>query len=225
MVSFEKVTENFIITAFVDRYGSQTPTIIMGDEFEGTTVESEDLFASVLDVPAYQYDEYIAKMQALYPDGEIEFVKEDQVMEHYLTGYQRMFNLIVTVVSIVAAIVLMLLTSLYENIFIDEETADIALLKSMGFSKTVIRAWHFWRLLLLSAFSLVLTYVFMATAGNYLIGLLFSSVMRCKQFSFTILPIPNFVILPLCIITLLVVVILLITRLADKIEIWKVRNE
>ena len=225
MVSFEKVTENFIITAFVDRYGSQTPTIIMGDDFEGTTVESEDLFASVLDVPAYQYDEYIAKMQALYPDGEIEFIKEDQVMEHYLTGYQRMFNLIVTVVSIVAAIVLMLLTSLYENIFIDEETADIALLKSMGFSKTVIRAWHFWRLLLLSAFSLVLTYVFMATAGNYLIGLLFSSVMRCKQFSFTILPVPNFVILPLCIITLLVVVILLITRLADKIEIWKVRNE
>ena len=225
MVSFEKATESFIITAFVDRYGSQTPVIIMGDDFEGTTVQDENLFSSILDVPSYQYDEYIAKMQALYPEGEIEFVKKDEVMEHYLTGYQRMFNLIVLVVSSVAAIVLMLLTSLYENIFIDEETADIALLKSMGFNRTVIRAWHFWRLLLLSLFSLGLTYVFMATAGNYFIGLLFSSVMRCKTFSFTVLPIPNFVILPLCIITLLVAVILLITRLADKIEIWKVRNE
>ena len=224
-VSFEKATESFIITAFFDRYGTQTPLIIMGDEFEGTTVESEDLFASVLDVPAYQYDEYIARMQALYPEGEIEIVKKDQVMEHYLTGYQRMFRLIILVVSSVAAIVLMLLTSLYENIFIDEETADIALLKSMGFNRSVIRAWHFWRLFLLSAFSLGLTYVFMATAGNYLIGRLFANVMSSKGFTFTVLPVPNFVILPLCIITLLAVVILLITRLADKIEIWKVRNE
>ena len=225
MVSYEKATDSFIITALFDRYGSQTPLILMGDEFEGTTVESEDLFASVLDVPAYQYDEYIARMQALYPEGEIEIVKKDQIMEHYLTGYQRMFNLIILVVSSVAAIVLMLLTSLYENIFIDEETADIALLKSMGFNRSVIRAWHFWRLFLLSAFSLGLTYVFMATGGNYLIGLLFANVMSSKGFSFTVLPVPNFVVLPLCIITLLVVVILVITRLADKIEIWKVRNE
>ena len=65
----------------------------------------------------------------------------------------------------------------------------------------------------------------MATGGNYLIGRLFSNVMRCKEFTFTVLPLPNFVVLPLCIIVLLVVVILLITRLADKIEIWKVRNE
>lgn len=225
MVSSEKATENFIITAFFDEYGSQNPTVLMGDEFEGSTVQSEDIFSCVLDVPAYQYDEYIAKMQALYPDGEIEFIKEDKVMEHYLTGYERMFNLIILVVSVVAAIVLMLLTSLYENIFIDEETADIALLKSMGFNRPVIRAWHFWRLFLLAAFSLGLTYVFMATVGNYLMGLLFSGVMKCKEFNFTVLPVPNFVVLPLCIITLLIAVILMVTKLADKIEIWKVRNE
>ena len=225
MVSFEKATESFIITAFFDRYGSQTPMILMGDDFEGSTVQGEDIFSSVLDVPSYHYDEYMEKMQELYPNGEIEFLKKDQIMEHYLTGYQRMFNLIILVVSVVAAIVLMLLTSLYENIFIDEETADIALLKSMGFNKKVIRAWHFQRLFLLSVFSLGLTYIFMATGGNYLIGRLFSNVMRCKEFTFTVLPLPNFVVLPLCIIVLLVVVILLITRLADKIEIWKVRNE
>ena len=225
MVSSEKTTESFIVTAFFDQYGSQNPTVLMGDEFEGSTVQDENIFSCVLDVPSSQYDEYIAKMQALYPKGEIVFVKEDKVMEHYLTGYDRMFNLIILVVSSVAAIVLMLLTSLYENIFIDEETADIALLKSMGFNRSVIRAWHFWRLFLLSAFSLGLTYVFMATAGNYLIGKLFSGVMRCKEFNFTVLPVPNFVVLPLCIITLLIAVILVVTRLADKIEIWKVRND
>lgn len=224
-ISYELASEEFIVTAFFDQYGSNTPTILMGDEFEGSTMRHEDLFSTVLDVPSSQYDEYFAKMQALYPDGEIKFLPKDKVMAHHVPGYDRMFNLIILIVSVTAAIVIMLLSSLYENIFIDEETADIALLKSMGFTKGAIRSWHFWRLMLLSLLSLGLSYVFIDTAGEFLIGKLFQSLMRCKEFTFTVLPVPNFVIVPLCVIVLLMAVILIVTRLADRIEIWKVRNE
>ena len=224
-ISYELASEEFIVTAFFDQYGSNTPTILMGDEFEGSTMRHEDLFSTVLDVPSSQYDEYFAKMQALYPDGEIKFLPKDKVMAHHVPGYDRMFNLIILIVSVTAAIVIMLLTSLYENIFIDEETADIALLKSMGFTKGAICSWHFWRLMLLSLLSLGLSYVFIDTAGEFLIGKLFQSLMRCKEFTFTVLPVPNFVIVPLCVIVLLMAVILIVTRLADRIEIWKVRNE
>ena len=224
-ISYELASEEFIVTAFFDQYGSNTPTIFMGDEFEGSTMRHEDLFSAVLDVPSSQYDEYFAKMQALYPDGEIKFLPKDKVMAHHVPGYDRMFNLIILIVSVTAAIVIMLLSSLYENIFIDEETADIALLKSMGFTKGAIRSWHFWRLMLLSLLSLGLSYVFIDTAGEFLIGKLFQSLMRCKEFTFTVLPVPNFVIVPLCVIVLLMAVILIVTRLADRIEIWKVRNE
>jgi hypothetical protein len=224
-ISYELAGEDFIVTAFFDQYGSNTPTILMGDEFEGSTMRHEDLFSTVLDVPSSQYDEYFAKMQALYPDGEIKFLPKDKVMAHHVPGYDRMFNLIILIVSATAAIVIMLLSSLYENIFIDEETADIALLKSMGFTKGAIRSWHFWRLMLLSLLSLGLSYVFIDTAGEFLIGKLFQSFMRCKEFTFTVLPVPNFVIVPLCVIVLLMAVILIVTRLADRIEIWKVRNE
>ena len=79
--------------------------------------------------------------------------------------------------------------------------------------------------MLLSLLSLGLSYVFIDTAGEFLIGKLFQSLMRCKEFTFTVLPVPNFVIVPLCVIVLLMAVILIVTRLADRIEIWKVRNE
>lgn len=224
-ISHELTSEEFIVTAFFDQYGSQTPSITMGDEFEGSIVQYEDLFSCVLDAPSGQYDEYLAKMRSLYPNDEIKFIERDKVMEHHMPGYGRMFNLIIIVVSITAAVVIMLLSSLYENIFIDEETSDIALLKSMGFGKGAVRSWHFWRLMLLSLLSLGLSYVFTSTIAEFLIGKLFQTLMRAKEFNFFVSPISNYVIVPICVIVLLVAVIMTVTKLADRIEIWKVRNE
>ena len=224
-VTFHKVTEEFIVTAFVDRFGNNSPIIIMGDDFEGSTVFGGNFFSCTIDAPASQHNAIIEKMQALYPDGEVTVLHNNEIMPHYLVGYQEMFNLIILIVSLVCAVVLILLTSLYENIFIDEETSDIALLKSMGFGRGVIRAWHFFRLMLLSLFSLLLTYVFMATAGNFLIGNLFKSIMKSGDFTLKVLPLSNFVIVPVCILADLALVTYLMTRITNKIQIWKVRNE
>ena len=95
----------------------------------------------------------------------------------------------------------------------------------MGFNRSVIRAWHFFRLMLLSVFSLLLTYVFMATAGNFLIGSLFKSLMKAGDFNLKALPLSNFVIIPFFVLTGLALVTYLMTRITNKIQIWKVRNE
>ena len=224
-VTFHKVTEEFIVTAFVDRFGNNTPIVIMGDDFEGSIVARGDFFSCTIDAPASQHNAIIEKMQALYPNGEVTILHNNEIMPHFLVGYKEMFNLIIFIVSSVCAVVLILLTSLYENIFIDEETSDIALLKSMGFDRGVIRAWHFFRLMLLSFFSLLLTYVFMATAGNFLIGNMFKSLMKAGYFNLKVLPVSNFVIVPLFVLTGLALVIYLMTRITNKIQIWKVRNE
>ena len=223
--TFRKVKEDFIVTGMVDRFGTNSPTLFMGDEFDGSGVDTSDIFSCVLDVPASEYDEYIDRMQSLYPDGEVTILNRDEVMPNYLTGYQEMFRLIITLVSLICAVVLILLTTLYENIFLDEETADIALLKSMGFDRKVIRSWHFLRLMLLSVFSLILTYVFLETAGNGFIGNIFANVMKSSGFKFKVLPVANYVIVPLCVIGGLAVVIGFMSKLTDKIQIWKVRNE
>ena len=223
--TFQKVTEDFIVTALVDRFGANVPTLFMGDDFEGSLVSDGDYFSFEIDAPASQHDQIIEKMQALYPDGEVTFLRNNEIMPHYLVGYQQMFNLIILIVSLICAFVLALLTALYENIFIDEETADIALLKSMGFGRGTIRAWHFLRLMLLAAFSLLLTYVFMVTGGNYLLGSLFKSIMKCAAFTLRVQPLSNFIIIPVCVMTGLAIIIYLMTKMTGKIQIWKVRNE
>ena len=224
-ITFHKVEESFIVTALVDQFGTHTTTLFMGDDFEGSKVVSSDFFSCKLEAPASQYEDYINKMQALYPNGEVTVMRNKEIMPYYLTGYQQMFRLIITIVSIICAGVLCLLTALYENIFIDEETSDISLLKSMGFSNGSIRAWHFLRLMLLAAFSMGLTYVFMVTGGNLFIGELFKGIMKCGRFKLTVVPVSNFIILPACVITGLAIVTSVITSFTGNIQIWKVRNE
>ena len=223
--TFRKVTEEFIVTALVDRFGANTPSLYMGDDFEGSLVSDGNFFSCEIDAPANQHNQIIEKMQALYPDGEITFLRNSEIMPHFLVGYKEMFGLIILIVSLICAVVLSLLTALYENIFIDEETADIALLKSMGFDRGVIRAWHFLRLMLLAVFSLVITYVFMATGGNFFISSLFKSVMQSGSFTLKVTPVSNFVIIPFCVITGLALIIYVMTRITNSIRIWKVRNE
>ena len=43
--TFHKTSEDFIVTAFVDRFGNNTPVAIMGDEFEGSLVTDSDYFS------------------------------------------------------------------------------------------------------------------------------------------------------------------------------------
>ena len=219
------MSEEFIVTALVDQFGNNTPTLFMGDEFEGSLVVDGDFFSFKIDAPRSQHDEIIDRIQALYPDGEITVLHNNEIMPHYLVGYKEMFSLIIFIVSSICAVILALLTALYENIFIDEETSDIALLKSMGFGREAIRAWHFLRLMLLAVFSLGLAYVFMVTGGNVLIVKVFTGIMKCAAFKFKVLPVNNFVIIPFCVITGLTLVIYLMTRITEKIQIWKVRNE
>jgi predicted lysophospholipase L1 biosynthesis ABC-type transport system permease subunit len=114
---------------------------------------------------------------------------------------------------------------LYENIFIEEETADIALLKSMGFKQSVIRGWHLIRLTILGVLSMGLSILFTATIGNKFAETLFVSLLRNYSFKLTVDPIHNFVIVPLIVISGLVIAVYLMTRLTDSIRIWKVRTE
>ena len=223
--TFHKVKEDFIVTGLVDQFGNNNLTLLMGDDFEGAPVLGSNFFSCKLDVPEDQYDEYISKMQEIYPNGEIKIMKNEEVMPYFLTGYQPMFRLMILIVSVICTILLVLLTALYENIFLDEEAADIALLKSMGFSRSVISAWHFLRLLILALIAVAVTYLFMETLGNFLVGNLFTSIMKCGSFRLKVLPLSNFVIIPVVILTGLAVIMFFMAKMTNKIQIWKVRNE
>ncbi|MBP5179788.1 MAG: hypothetical protein J6127_00655 [Clostridiales bacterium] len=223
--SYSEVSEEFLVTGFFDYYGHNAMKIIMSREFNGAVLSPDAIFSTVIDAPEREFDDILARMRSLWPEDQVTVSDRQGVIDDILTGYDLIFNMMIAVTAFAAASVLILLTALYENIFIEEETSDIALLKSMGFNRNVIRGWHIIRLMILGMTSMLLALLFNATVGNKMIELLFTSLLSACSFRFSVDPVHNFVIIPLCVITGLAVVVTLMTRLTDNIQIWKVRTE
>lgn len=221
----ERVTEDFMITGFIDYHGTDLVKVIMSPEFEGAMFTPDYVYSAVIDAPLSEHEAIRNQMQAIWTNGEVKVLSPDDVVNDFLEGYDLIFNMMIAATAFAAAGVLILLTCLYENIFIEEETADIALLKSMGFKRSVIRGWHLIRLTILGVLSMGLSLVFTATLGNKFAETLFVSLLRNYSFKLTVDPIHNFVIVPLIVISGLVIVVYLMTRLTDRIQIWKVRTE
>ncbi|MBO4637423.1 MAG: hypothetical protein J5685_09795 [Clostridiales bacterium] len=224
-IATSEVSEDFMITAYIDGMGTSTCIIIMGDEFEGAVLTNWDIFSDVLDVPEDQYREYYNKLQSLYTPDQIRFYDRTEAPSALLPGFEELLDLMILVVSVVTALILILLTALYENIFIEEETADIALLKSLGFRTFTIRMWHFARLLILAVASLILAHILVSTGGAAIVDFIYTSLCRVYGFDLLADPVQVYLIIPVCFIAGLATVIFLITGLTKNIQIWKVRNE
>ena len=221
-----EVSEDFIVTAYVDIQGNTAFGCIMGDEFDDAVPNGGyETYSTVIDAPAGQKAEVMKKMREVFTEDQITFFFGHEVWEDMLKGYNEILNLMIIVSAVAAGSVLLLLTALYENIFIDEETADIALLKSMGFRSRTIRSWHMLRLLLLAAVSILGSLLFVKTAGNLIAERLYISIAKTHEFILQTDILHNFVIVPAAVLIGLSIILYLMTGLADRIEIWKVRNE
>ncbi len=220
-----RTTEDFIVTGFIDYHGADLMKVIMSRDFTGAVYTPDGIYSAIIDAPLSEHEAILERMRNIWPEGEVTVLTTEDVVNDFLEGYDLIFNMMIATTAFAAAGVLILLTCLYENIFIEEETADIALLKSMGFKRSVIRGWHLIRLVILGILSMVLALLFTATAGNKLAEWLFITLLRNCSFTLTVDPVHNFVIVPLIVMTGLVIVVYLMTRLTDKIQIWKVRTE
>lgn len=225
-ISFETVTEEFVVTAFFDGQCWGTFPVIMGKEFEGAVVNGFSYpFKLEMDCEKKDYDIYYKKMDDLYTDDEIRFIPKEEALNEFLVGYDDMFTLMLKVVSIIVAVVLMLLTVLYQNIFIEDETADIAMLKSLGFHNYSIKLWQHSRIMILAGVSVITALIFIQTIGHFIIGKIVSAIIHVVNFTFVVKFIPNFVIVPLCFAALISIALIPVIKIIDTIQIWRVRNE
>lgn len=224
--TFSKVSEEFIVTAFIDVQGNSTFACLMGDEFYGATPNGySGEYSTVIDVPNSKKAEVIEKIREEFPEDQITFCFGDEVWEDMLTGFSEILDLMIIVAAVASGTVLILLTSLYENIFIEEETSDIALLKSMGFTTKTVRLWHLIRLMLLATASYFGALIFVKTIGNLIAAHIYMAICKTHEFVLQTDIMHNFVITPVAVILGLGIVIYLVTGLTKNIEIWKVRNE
>ncbi len=222
--SRETKTRDFLVTAYIETYGLRSADIFTAGLKEDIVMDSWDLFNEGIDADGAEYDAAIEKMRELMPGAQI--WNKDQVLAFDLGDqFGGIIDLLTIVLSIILGITFSAMTLLYEQIFIEEETADIAMMKSMGMDRATIRKWHFERIMILIAIASVIGIIMAFTVSKYALELLGISTLSIVSFSIADPPLLSVVIVPAVLAMLISLVLMVAMKSMDDIQIWRVRNE
>lgn len=222
--SRETKTRDFLVTAYIETYGLNSADIFTAGLKEDIVMDSWDIFNEGIDADGEEYDAAIEKMRELMPEAQI--WDKDQVLAFDLGDqFGGIIDLLILVLSIILGITFSAMTLLYEQIFIEEETADIAMMKSMGMDRATIRKWHFERIMILIAIASVIGIIMAFTVSKYALELLGISTLSIVSFSIADPPLLSVVIVPAVLAILISLVLMVAMKSMDDIRIWRVRNE
>lgn len=224
---FSTVTKkkDFLVTAFIEEVGlSSFPSVVMAQPDGFMPSDDWDIFNEGIEAEGKDYDAAVAKMRSLMPDAQI--WDYDQVLDFDLGNqYGRPIDLLITVFSCVMGITFLAMTFLYEQIFIEDETADIASLKSMGFDPKSIRAWQYVRIVLLVLSSSLIALIASFTISRCLLELLGKSALHMASFTIAAPTAASMIIVPLGLLLTVTAALLISFKPINDIEIWRIRDE
>ena len=223
--TIETRQKDFMITAFVETMGGgRSPEFYFTQADEDIVGEDFDVFNESIECPDSEYDSYIEKMRAA--DERILVWDYDQVMDFDLgNSFGRLFNLLAAATGLIMTITLFAMTFLYQQIFIEEETSDIAMLGSMGFDKWSVRKWHYYRLVILIIISTVLAVLLAFTLNKWLFGRIGCAALGLVSFKIASPPAETLILLPAALLAIISAVMAVSFRSMDQIRIWRIRNE
>ena len=224
-IGTETVRKDFLVTAYVESLGAaHVPCIYMGKPEDNIVADDFDIFNESITVPDAEYDEYIEKMRAVNED--IAIWDYDQVMDYDLgNSFGRLLDMLAASTGIIMVITLFSMTFLYEQIFIEEETSDIAMLKSMGFDKRSIRMWHYFRLFTLVIISTLIAVTLAYTLNRIVFDYIGRAALGVGKFMVAPPPVITLIVLPISIVLIITLVMSASFKMIDQIRIWRIRNE
>ena len=223
--TLKTVKRDFIVTAYFETMlNGGTPVFIMAEQDDNVFVDDWELFNEGIDVPDDEYDATIEKMRAVNED--ILIWDFDQLIDFDLGNeFGRIFDMLTVVISIIMSLTIFAMTFLYQQIFIEEETADIAMLKSLGVDRKSIRGWHYLRILILVICAIVFGFILSLTVSKALFNKIGMTVLGVGKFALASPTIASMIIFPLGLLIIVTISLLLSFRPIDKIQIWRVRDE
>ena len=120
--------------------------------------------------------------------------------------------------------ILMLMTYLYSSVFIAEETAETAFMKSIGFRESTIKAAHIFRILILLIVSVISGEILLRTLGQFIIGIIMESIGIT---GFGLLPeyLMSIIVIPVLITAAVLVTQWLTLRKINTINIRNIKDE
>ncbi len=223
--SIETVRNDFVVTAYVENLGgARSPVFFTCIKDANIVPTGFNIFNEEIVCDDSEYDAYIEKMRAVNDD--ILIWDWDQVLDYDLGNtYGRLFDFLAISVGIILAATLFSMSFLYQQIFIEEEVSDIAMLKSMGFDRRSIRKWHFVRFILLIVISSVLAIILSFTVNKITFENIGCAVLGVANFDIASPPDAMIILLPACLVAIVSLVMAASFRAMDQIKIWRIRNE
>lgn len=211
-----------VITAFFDYFEGGTPALIMGKDYDKGYHFGENIIGQEIDAKESEKAGIIKEMKAYF--GEDKILDTDELIKDWMSEYDRLFALIEYVLGGAIIAVLLLITYLYSSVFIAEETSEIALLKSTGFTSGAVKKWQILRILMLAAVSIVIAEVLFRTLGKFIMTKFmenYSVTGTTFLFEFPV----SFILIPLIITVSVLTVVALTLRGVRNIAIWKISEE
>ena len=136
----------FRVTAFINAIDMGLPIAVISPQFNNPS-RGKTYLAMIIDSD----DKDMVLDQLRQHFGYDNVLSGTEYTRNILIDYSNIFDLLEYAVGSAIIFILILMTYLYSSVFIAEESSEIALLKSIGFSEGSIKAAHLFRILILSA--------------------------------------------------------------------------
>ena len=223
--SIETVRKDFVVSAFVENLGgARSPAFFTSINDENIVPTGFNIFNEEIVCDDSEYDAYIEKMRAVNED--ILIWDYDQVLDYDLGNtFGRLLDFLAISIGIILTATLFSMSFLYQQIFIEEEASDIAMLKSMGFDKHSIRKWHFMRFIILIIISLVLALLIAMTFNKIVFEAIGCATLGVANFDIASPPLAATILLPAGLVLIVSLVMTASFSAMDQIRIWRIRNE
>lgn len=207
------------VTGFINAMDSGVPIALIGSEFEipshGKTYMAMIIDSDDKDIVLAQLSEHFGAESVR---SGMEYTRS------ILVTYSTIFDILEYAVGAAVLLILALMTYLYSSVFIAEKTTEAALMKSIGFRESTIKAAHIFRMLILVLVSVILGEILLRTLGQFIVGIIMESLGIT---GFGLLPefFLSFIVIPVLITATVLITQWLTLRRIDNIDILSIRDE
>ncbi len=172
----------FVITGFLDYAEQDEAYVIAGTEYQHDNSDGHRYNWLGFVIDSEDKDAVFQQICDKYGRENIKTAME--YTEESLEDYDNVLTLLMRVMTGTVLFVNVLITVLYLNIFLAEDTPEIALLKSLGFTNRSVRCWQLLRMILLTLLSVIVAIILYYTGISALAGILFEAFIGLTGFEF-----------------------------------------
>ncbi len=166
--------------------------------------------------------EQLKALKDKFPELKIRNSRE--YVDSFMGNISGQIDVIKTIILIIVLSINFLITCLLVRMLITKETADIALLKAVGFRNRDIRKWQAVRIMIILLVSVIIGTLLANLTGSYLSSGIFG-FMGATQIKLTIEPLQVYLLYPLIILAVTMTAVLISLGQVKSTNIWEINNQ